>query len=187
MSWTLLPNHLQISILQHYLASPETIDHDLHLDNLVCGDLEILISTGDSELVGLAVEAYYSSNVFVVKAETGLSEGKVFRPRVKHALLMLQLVDETQMPKSAVEKAIAKRKDSGVGHQDETKPDNATFREAGAPKNDAASAQKPPAGTAVARGKKTPSHGRYLESHKAKLERTMRLVRALEEKPVELA
>ena len=57
MSWLLLPSELRLVILQYHLTSPETIDHAKHLDNLVFGDLEVLISTRNTDLVVLVLEA----------------------------------------------------------------------------------------------------------------------------------
>lgn len=57
MSWTSLPAELKLHILQHLLASPSPIDHAVHTDNLVCGDLETLISTNNTELVKVSLEA----------------------------------------------------------------------------------------------------------------------------------
>lgn len=57
MSWTILPAELKVKVLQHLLASPSPIDHAAHTDNLVCGALEMLISTANAELVKLSLEA----------------------------------------------------------------------------------------------------------------------------------
>ena len=57
MSWLLLPSELRLEVLQYHLTSPEIIDHAKHLDNLVFGDLEVLISTQNTDLVVLALEA----------------------------------------------------------------------------------------------------------------------------------
>lgn len=62
MSWTHLPTSLRHLILKYHLASPEAIDHTAHIDNLVCGDLEVLISTNNTELVRLALKACESPN-----------------------------------------------------------------------------------------------------------------------------
>ncbi|KAF3038368.1 hypothetical protein E8E12_008558 [Didymella heteroderae] len=98
MSWVGLPTELKLNILQRLLASPSPIDHAAHTDNLVCGDLEILISTSNTELVKLCLEAYYKVNTFVIKPETVYSEEevpKIFRPGENHTLQMAHIIDET--------------------------------------------------------------------------------------------
>jgi len=57
MSWANLPAELKLKVLQHLLASPSPIDHAAHTDNLVCGVLEIFISTCNAELVKSSLEA----------------------------------------------------------------------------------------------------------------------------------
>jgi hypothetical protein len=116
MSWSVLPTELKLNILQHLLAFPLPIDHAVHTDNLVCGVLETLISTSNTELVNLSLEACmlapksfhynflliansdYKTNAFVIKTTTtytGAEETKTFRPREKHAREMKHLIDET--------------------------------------------------------------------------------------------
>jgi hypothetical protein len=64
MSWLRLPKELQLNILHRLLASPSPIDHTAHTNNLVCGELEILISTNNTALVALSLEVciFPSSN-----------------------------------------------------------------------------------------------------------------------------
>ena len=62
MSWTRLPAKLKLEVLRYHLTSTENIDHSQHLDNLVFGDLEVLISTQNTDLVQLSLEACRSSD-----------------------------------------------------------------------------------------------------------------------------
>lgn len=106
--------------------------------------------------------------MFVVQAERARKEPKeeiVFRPRGKHARLMGELRDETRVAGKTVA-----RKDSGA-----VLPDGEVVKGAGIKDGAAANLEETIAGAA----KQTPSHGWYWEMHKAKLERSMRLAKAL--------
>ncbi|KAH6633544.1 hypothetical protein C7974DRAFT_412529 [Boeremia exigua] len=177
MSWTRLPTRVRLEILQHHLRSTEAIDRSTHLDNLVWGDLEVLISTQNMQLVQLSLEAYYTSNTFVVKPETvykRLLQTKVFRPRTKHALMMKRLIDETAPP-APVTKVSMSRADSGVCLQDSAfQSDEDELDELNSMQGSTSEESAPDEGPA--------SHGLYWAMHRTALNRSARLNRLLEKR-----
>ncbi|KAJ8116971.1 hypothetical protein OPT61_g1734 [Boeremia exigua] len=163
MSWERLPKHLKLEILRHHLTTTttEAIDHSTHLSNLVSGDLETMISTWSTELVQLSLEAYYSNNIFIVKAKTtykGFSQAITFRPQKKHESMMRRLIDEIITPSMS-------RIDSAVGLCESVRSEisdpqtHSTLLEPAAVHQDSAPDDN------------TPSYGWYWELHSAKLNR----------------
>lgn len=107
-----------------------------------------------------------------------LGEHKIFRPCSKHALLMRQLVDEVRAPESVDEKRVGKRKDSGACLRDSMESNQGSVStDDAASTDDAESARTLSDGADSEPEQEMPW---YWELHRAKLERTLGLARALE-------